>query len=245
MNISQTTDSKIFTYVSPNINHKVAGSLCSRLPVILEPVNAVEELFPLLSDPNYHTDFVCISVEMFYQRKDKLDMFDIIKTLATLIKSTVHRSSGSTKSTRARKRDTKILVIVDDTTDPRLVRQIMKFSEINSIGWLLKREEDFQEMVEFIQRLITGDMTPHPKVLELIKPKRRKPEEKKKNINILTVRQAQVLQLVQERGASNKAIAKLLNLSESTVKLHMGAILKKYGVQNRTQLALFSKNQNL
>ena len=242
MNISQTTDSKIFTYVSPNTNHKVAGSLCSRLPVILEPVNAVEELFPLLSDPNYHTDFVCISVEMFHQRKDKLDMFDIIKTLATLIKSTVHRSSGST---RARKRDTKILVIVDDTTDSRLVRQIMKFSEIDSIGWLLKRQEDFQEMVEFIQRLITGDMTPHPKVLELIKPKRRKPEEKKKNINILTIRQAQVLQLVQERGASNKTIAKILNLSESTVKLHMGAILKKYGLRNRTQLALFSKNQDL
>jgi len=242
MNISQTTDSKIFTYVSPNINHKVAGSLCSRLPVILEPVNAVEELFPLLSDPNYHTDFVCISVEMFHQRKDKLDMFDIIKTLATLIKSTVHRSSGST---RARKRDTKILVIVDDTTDSRLVRQIMKFSEIDSIGWLLKRQEDFQEMVEFIQRLITGDMTPHPKVLELIKPKRRKPEEKKKNSNILTIRQAQVLQLVQERGASNKTIAKILNLSESTVKLHMGAILKKYGLRNRTQLALFSKNQDL
>jgi DNA-binding NarL/FixJ family response regulator len=242
MNISQTTDSKIFTYVSPNINHKVAGSLCSRLPVILEPINAVEELFPLLSDPNYHTDFVCISVEMFHQRKDKLDMFDIIKTLATLIKSTVHRSSGST---RARKRDTKILVIVDDTTDPRLVRQIMKFSEINSIGWLLKRQEDFQEMVEFIQRLITGNMTPHPKVLELIKPKRRKPEEKKKNSNILTIRQAQVLQLVQERGASNKSIAKILNLSESTVKLHMGAILKKYGLRNRTQLALFSRNQDL
>ena len=54
----------------------------------------------------------------------------------------------------------------------------------------------------------------------------------------LTNRQKEVLGLVSHRGLSNKKIAKVLKISESTVKIHMTAILKEYGVRNRTQLAL-------
>jgi DNA-binding NarL/FixJ family response regulator len=54
----------------------------------------------------------------------------------------------------------------------------------------------------------------------------------------LTTRQNQVLSLVCNRGLSNKKIASALKISESTVKIHMSAILKEYGVRNRTQLAL-------
>lgn len=60
----------------------------------------------------------------------------------------------------------------------------------------------------------------------------------------LTERQQQVKRLLCERGLSNKAIAKQLNISESTVKIHVSAILKRYAVRNRTQLALASKNQS-
>jgi DNA-binding CsgD family transcriptional regulator len=56
----------------------------------------------------------------------------------------------------------------------------------------------------------------------------------------LTPRQAEVLELIQKRGASNKVIARSLGIAESTVKLHVSEIFKKYGVRNRTQLALFS-----
>jgi DNA-binding CsgD family transcriptional regulator len=55
----------------------------------------------------------------------------------------------------------------------------------------------------------------------------------------LTKRQQDVLQLV-KMGASNKQIAQRLNLSESTIKLHMTSLLKKFAVQNRSQLAIFS-----
>jgi DNA-binding NarL/FixJ family response regulator len=54
----------------------------------------------------------------------------------------------------------------------------------------------------------------------------------------LTPRQLQILHLIKTRGASNKMIARQLKISESTVKVHVGAILKKYGVANRTQLAV-------
>lgn len=62
---------------------------------------------------------------------------------------------------------------------------------------------------------------------------------------ILTPRQRQILDIVVTRGVSNKNIARMLHISESTVKLHMSSILKKYGVRNRTQLVLFARDQTL
>jgi DNA-binding NarL/FixJ family response regulator len=59
----------------------------------------------------------------------------------------------------------------------------------------------------------------------------------------LTPRQEQIFTIIKTKGASNKAIAKMLNITESTVKLHMGQILKKYGVKNRTQLVAFNKHE--
>ena len=60
----------------------------------------------------------------------------------------------------------------------------------------------------------------------------------------LTPRQSQVLKLICHRGLSNKAIGNILKISESTVKIHTSAILKQYGVKNRTQLVL-AYNNNL
>lgn len=230
------TDQKIFTYVSPrSITQQT--NLCSQLPVRLRPVDTVEELFPLLSDPAYHTDFVVISVEMFYQRQDHLEMFDIIRTLATLLTSTVHRN---TVTHRTQKRNIPIIVLVDQTTDVRLIRELMIMPDIASISWLLTQLEDVQHTVNYVRQLISGDFTSHPRVLEMLKPRPR--PKIKSNTITLTVRQSQILNLIQHRGSSNKIIAQTLGISESTVKLHVGAILKKYGAKNRTQLAVFARD---
>lgn len=57
----------------------------------------------------------------------------------------------------------------------------------------------------------------------------------------LTDRQYEIFTLVAKRGLSNKKIAEILHINEDTVKAHVGAILRKYGVRNRTQLALANK----
>ncbi len=54
----------------------------------------------------------------------------------------------------------------------------------------------------------------------------------------LTYRQNQIANLISHRGLTNHQIAKQLDISDSTVKMHIGIILKKYGVQHRTQLML-------
>lgn len=52
---------------------------------------------------------------------------------------------------------------------------------------------------------------------------------------MLTPRQQDVLLLL-ARGLSNKAIASQLDISESTVKVHIRAIMERTGMMNRTQI---------
>jgi two-component system nitrate/nitrite response regulator NarL len=56
----------------------------------------------------------------------------------------------------------------------------------------------------------------------------------------LSHREAEILVLLKE-GAPNKIIARKLNLSEATVKVHIKAILKKVGACNRTQAAIWAQ----
>lgn len=61
----------------------------------------------------------------------------------------------------------------------------------------------------------------------------------------LTPHQLKVLGLIAE-GLLNKQIAYELNISESTVKQHASAVLKKLGVYNRTQAGvIFNQNMRL
>jgi DNA-binding NarL/FixJ family response regulator len=53
----------------------------------------------------------------------------------------------------------------------------------------------------------------------------------------LTARQNAVLELL-SRGDSNKAIARRLGIREGTVKVHVRQLLRKFGVMNRTQVAI-------
>ena len=68
-----------------------------------------------------------------------------------------------------------------------------------------------------------------------------KPFSKKLKDFHLTDRQRQVFELIANRGLSNKQIATVLRISESTVKIHVSAVMKTMCVRNRTQLALTAK----
>ena len=55
----------------------------------------------------------------------------------------------------------------------------------------------------------------------------------------LTNRESEILGCLLE-GESNKSIARKLEITESTVKIHMKSLLRKINVQNRTQAAIWA-----
>lgn len=77
---------------------------------------------------------------------------------------------------------------------------------------------------------------------EFLKQISNKQKKTKSNLNNpaeqLTSRQHQIYELIADRGLSNKQIANALKISESTVKIHVSAVMKAFCVRNRTQLAL-------
>lgn len=60
----------------------------------------------------------------------------------------------------------------------------------------------------------------------------------------LTLREQQVLKLLQE-GYNNNDISKKLYVSVNTAKVHVSSIIQKLGVEDRTQAAIKSINDNI
>jgi DNA-binding NarL/FixJ family response regulator len=93
-------------------------------------------------------------------------------------------------------------------------------------------------MLSALQLVFSGGIYIPPEILaseqplHLPKPKRSDPADFG-----LTERQGEVLALM-TRGISNKAICRLLDLSESTVKSHVAAIFKALKVTNRTEAVM-------
>jgi two-component system, NarL family, nitrate/nitrite response regulator NarL len=64
------------------------------------------------------------------------------------------------------------------------------------------------------------------------------------HVNGLSDREIQILGCLRN-GAQNKQIARDLQIADGTVKVHLKSILKKIGVQNRTQAALWALGQGM
>jgi two-component system, NarL family, nitrate/nitrite response regulator NarL len=63
-------------------------------------------------------------------------------------------------------------------------------------------------------------------------------------MNGLSDREMQILACL-VKGDQNKQIAQALNISDGTVKVHLKAILKKTGAQNRTQAAIWAMDHGI
>ena len=70
-------------------------------------------------------------------------------------------------------------------------------------------------------------------------PRLKRPAPQRPDLEALTPRERQILDLVAE-GRPNKEIAAVLGISERTARTHVSHVLRKLGVSSRTQAALLA-----
>lgn len=126
-----------------------------------------------------------------------------------------------------------IAIVIESDTHLLTIKELRK----HKILGIIPSAETFnsRECITAIN-LITDTQSYWPK--ELISKLPGNEHKKAKTSHSLTGRQQEVFDLIANRGLSNKQIARVLNISESTVKIHVSAVMKNLCVRNRTQLAL-------
>ena len=111
----------------------------------------------------------------------------------------------------------------------------------NVDGYILK-EALPEELISAIRTVSRGRKYFDPAVVQFAMDKNR--DSKKPDLRNLTARELEVLRAL-GKGLNNCAIAGELYISEHTVKKHVGAILDKLDLKDRTQAALFSVSKGL
>ncbi|MCL4409378.1 MAG: two-component system response regulator NarL [Gammaproteobacteria bacterium] len=109
-------------------------------------------------------------------------------------------------------------------------------------GYLLKDMDPEQLLVQ-VKKALTGKMVLSESVTEVLASAIRKPVSRDQaNLNSLTNREYEILSLI-AKGMSNKVIARELDISDGTVKVHVKHLLKKLGLRSRVEAAVWMVNQ--
>jgi DNA-binding NarL/FixJ family response regulator len=215
------------THAGNDVTKERKDYLGQALGVNFVKMQDLSELFLSISHPEQRTDLIFVDVEKFYEVQES-SVFDLARTLSTLIKC-----SGDPAP--------RLVAMLDLETDPVWVKELLN---TETLAGFYPRGTDFSidEKRQAIQDISAGRGHIPSRFKKLLNQRKRSHVIQHQGYEgiTLTPRQQQVLNMVTRQGASNKVIARTLDISESTVKLHMTQILKKYGARNRTQLAVFA-----
>ncbi|KFZ30741.1 transcriptional regulator NarL [Pseudidiomarina salinarum] len=109
-------------------------------------------------------------------------------------------------------------------------------------GYLLK-DTDPELLLEQIQRAIEGKMVLSEVITEVLATALRRPSRQEPaKLDSLTNREHEILSLI-AKGMSNKVIARELDISDGTVKVHVKHLLKKLGLRSRVEAAVWMVNK--
>ena len=143
---------------------------------------------------------------------------------------------GAMQQIRTARSETRVIVLTSFGDDEKLLPAV----RAGAAGYLLKSAPP-QEVVRAIRAAHEGEAVIDPKAAgRLLEALAREPPP----MQDLTPRERDVLTCVCH-GMSNKQIARELGLAEKTVKTHVGHILAKLGVTDRTQAALLAVREGL
>ncbi len=136
----------------------------------------------------------------------------------------------------------RVPVIVLSASDDR--RHVLQAVNLGAAGFIPKTSSS-RVMLSALKLVLSGGVYLPPALLEQsVSHAEELPPATDSAISFLTPRQREVLALLGQ-GKSNKEIARVLELAEGTVKLHVTAILKALNVNNRTRAVVAASQMGL
>jgi NarL family two-component system response regulator LiaR len=147
---------------------------------------------------------------------------------------------GAMRELQRRGRAPRVLVLTSFLDDERLMPAI----EAGAAGYLLKNV-DPAELARAVRAAHAGEALLDPSVAaRLVERIAARDRTGSIRLDELTRREREVLECI-ARGRSNKQIALELGVAEKTVKTHVGHLLAKLDVADRTQAALLAVREGL
>ncbi|MDP2693271.1 MAG: response regulator transcription factor [Gallionella sp.] len=142
-------------------------------------------------------------------------------------------------------------VLVEDVPETQVVmltvsedaEDLLETLRAGARGYLLKNI-DTEFLLESIRRAAHGESVMSPQMAhKLADSLRAPPKESAAVVDVnpgkLSPREREIIVML-AHGASNKEIARVLNLSESTIKIHVQGILRKLNIAKRVQAAVYA-----
>lgn len=132
-----------------------------------------------------------------------------------------------------------ILTVSEDAVD------LTECMRLGARGYLLKNIET-QFLINSIKKAVEGDSILSPEMTSKLISQLRSPVPVAEDslLSTLTHREKETLTWL-AKGASNKVIAKSMNVAESTIKVHVQNILRKLNLNSRVQAAVFAVEHGL
>ncbi len=171
-----------------------------------------------------------------------LEQAELLRPDVILMDLVMPRLDGvsAMRELRARLPESRVIVLTSFLEDERLLPAI----EAGAAGYLLKDTEP-SELARAIRAAHAGEAVIDPTVAaRLVRALSKRTATAADRSSALTKRELEVLALIGQ-GRSNKRIALELGISEKTVKAHVGHLLAKLGVADRTQAAVLAVRQGL
>jgi NarL family two-component system response regulator LiaR len=135
--------------------------------------------------------------------------------------------------------EARILVITSFSEDQILFPAI----KAGALGYLLK-DSSPQQLIQAIYDVYNGESSLHPTIALKVIRELNRSSDLPLTEDPLTARESVLLKLVAQ-GLSNQEIAERLVISERTVGNHIGNILSKLHLANRTQAALYALREGI
>lgn len=129
-----------------------------------------------------------------------------------------------------------VMLTVSDSNE-----DVIKAISSGADGYLLK-DSDPDELLDQIKKAVHGKMVLSEAVNAALADAIRRPVEKPAtDLSQLTNREQEILELI-AKGRSNKLIARELDISDGTVKVHVKHLLKKLNLRSRVEAAVWMVN---